>query len=82
MGRECQADLQLPGGGKSPAARFPEPGHSRYMRRTPKSVIARPRRGRGNPFPCKPLILRAPPGAQYWPRSMTGLTAGAMLRIA
>ena len=50
----------------SPDARFPEATHPIRTHRTSKSVIANQRaRWCGNPFPRKPLILRAPPGAQY-----------------
>ena len=59
----------------SPDARFPEATHPIRTHRTSKSVIANQRaRWCGNPFPCKPLILRAPPGAQG------GLRAGTAWR--
>ncbi len=52
--------------GEAGTERSPEAAHPIPTHRTSKSVIANQRaRWCGNPFPRKPLILRAPPGAQY-----------------
>ena len=64
----CTAEIRTVGRGSRPRRTLPGAlACSIETHRTPKSVIARPRRGRGNPFPCKPQGLRAPAGAQVGP---------------